>query len=101
MSATINLNGLNAQQRALVEALVVSLAGDAPAKPARTTRKAQPKAAAKKRFLTKGNRKEFVKAHPWAQGLSTKEIATVLASGERKATKGWALGEGYRALVSA
>lgn len=62
--------------------------------------KAQPKADAKaKRHLTRGNREEFVKAHAWAKGMSTKAIAQELASGRRRATKGWALGEGYKALV--
>ena len=75
-----------------------------PTQPAKVTPKrapkAQPKADAKpaKRCLTRGNRDAFVQDHPWAKGMSTKAIATEIAQGRRRATKGWALGEGYKAL---
>lgn len=86
-----------------LSALLAHLDVKAPAKtaPKAAAKKAtQPKADPKVRMLTKGNRAEFAKAHPWAKGLSTRQIATALATGERRCKKGWALGAGYKALVT-
>lgn len=96
-----------AEIKGSLTALLAHLDPQAPAKTAPKARKAaQPKAAPKAepkadvRHLTKGNRAEFAKAHPWAKGMSTREIASALASGQRRCKKGWALGAGYRALVT-
>lgn len=95
-----------AEIKGSLTALLAHLDVQAPAKtvrkaPARkATPKAQPKADPAVRHLTRGNREDFVKAHAWAKGMSTKAIAAELASGRRRARKGWALGEGYKALVT-
>lgn len=87
--------------QAVTVAVVAALDESQPAKTtAPKARASKPAAkAGTKRALTKGNRKEFVQAHPWAQGLSTRQIAEKLASGERRCKAGWRLGEGYKALV--
>ena len=60
---------------------------------ARASRKApQPKAV---RCLVKGNRREFVEAHAWAEGLSCLDIAIALVHFHAPLAAGWALGEGY------
>lgn len=70
----------------------VTVDGPRPAKKA-------PTGKAPKKALTKANRRAFVKAAPWAEGLSTKEIATAVVSGAHKAPKGFRIGERYTALV--
>jgi hypothetical protein len=86
---------------AVVEALGAVVEPEAKAKVTRPTRKAPARKAPAKavtvKHLTKGNRAEFVQAHPWAKGLSTLDIAIALELYPAPLNKGWALGEGYAA----
>lgn len=90
---------------AVVEALGAHFDDEAPAKVTRpVTRKAparkapaKPAKAAKVTHLVKANRASFVKAHAWAEGLSTLDIAIAVTFGYADLAKGWAIGEGYTA----
>lgn len=109
-----------AELRTAVEALTVVVTALVPAAPAKrtTTRaKAAPakapakKAPAKKApaakavTLRKATRKAFVKANPWAAGLSTKEIATEVVLAERVeeniVSGPFVLADGYRTIAEA
>lgn len=108
-----------AELRTAVEALTVVVTALVPAAPAKrtTTRaKAAPakapakkapakKAPAKAVTLRKATRKAFVKANPWAAGLSTKEIATEVVLAERVeeniVSGPFVLADGYRTIAEA
>lgn len=66
-----------------------------------TTKKAAPKADVTVRHLVRKNRPAFVKAHPWAAGLSTSQIAEAVVSGTQSCESGWAIGERRTAMVEA
>lgn len=72
----------------------IDLAEPAVAK-ASKARKPAKKAPAK--CLVKKNRAEFVKAHPWAAGLSTLDIAIAVVHLGADLTPAWTIGEGYTA----
>lgn len=55
----------------------------------------------KVRHLVKKNRQAFVKAHPWAQGLSTSAIATAVVTGQQSCVEGWAIGPRRTEMVQA
>lgn len=94
----------------LMEAIAASLGVEVPAVPAKVTKaratrttKAPAKAEAPKsaltyterkgsgKGLTKANRKDFIKAHAWAQdGMSTSDIRRAVAGGKR-VNKGWSV----------
>ncbi len=104
-STRTNAARLSALESDIVEikAMLRTLAGLDASAPAKVTRpKAAPKAkpqvkAPATRCLTRKNRVEFVKAHPWAQGLSTQVIAAMATEDPSLLGAGWAIGERYQA----
>ncbi len=57
------------------------------------------KPATKSRALCKATRDDFVKAASWAKGVSNREIARLVLSGEKDAPAGFHIGDGYRTLL--
>jgi hypothetical protein len=104
-TAPVTRTEFNALKRD-VNKILALLDPAAPAKPARKApakkapaRKAQPKAAVTAKCLTRKNRAEFVKAHPWAAGLSTSVIAHMAVDEPALLAKGWKIGERRTAMV--
>lgn len=99
-----------ADQQAQIIALLEGRAKAASTKPGRkaTTAKrkgtkgraAQPQAPAV-RYLSSKSRKDFIKAHGWAEDhTSTRALAELVVVGGQPLAKGWAVGEGYRSLFA-
>lgn len=90
------------------ERLLSLMEADKPAKVTRPTKarkvaKPQVRAAkaTKVTCLTKGNRKEFIEAHDWAQaGMSTQVLASMAVEEKLPLAAGWAIGEGYRQMFA-
>jgi hypothetical protein len=82
-------------------AIMALVAMDAPAKATDAPKARASKAPAKKAVsLTRSTRSAFVKAAPWAEGLSTRVIAAMCVEDPTLVPAGFAIGAGYTALVS-
>lgn len=86
-----------------VSKILVLLEGGAPAKATpKPARKAPAKKAAPKATtLTRKTRPAFVKANPWAKGLSTQCIASMLVEDPSMTTDAWVVGPRYTEMFSA
>lgn len=68
---------------------------------ARNTPKATVTDAPKVRHLVKGNRRDFIAAHAWAQpGTTTKDLVDAVVNLGMPLASGWGIGERYTALIA-